>query len=142
MNKETLRIQMLSGIITEGQYKSMLNEDESVDAQIAALQKQIEILQKKKQTGEKVQMTKEQINLWKQKLPKLYKENSKFEGQFAWKASHALFDIIFGDRTKRKDYSLSLQVQDGLANELGFKDYDEFNMEVFDMLDDLGYDLD
>jgi len=26
MNKETLRMQMLSGIITEGQYKQMLNE--------------------------------------------------------------------------------------------------------------------
>ena len=28
MNKETLRMQMLAGIITEGQYKSMLNENE------------------------------------------------------------------------------------------------------------------
>ena len=142
MTKEQLRMQMLSGIITEGEYKAMLNEDESIDAQIAALQKQIELLQKKKQTGGKVQMTKEQLNLWKQKLPKLYKENSKFEGQFADKAAEALFDIIFGDRTKRKDYSSSLQVRDGLANELGFKDYDEFDMEVFNMLDDLGYDLD
>jgi len=27
MNKETLRMQMLAGIITEGQYKEMLNEE-------------------------------------------------------------------------------------------------------------------
>jgi hypothetical protein len=28
MNKETLRMQMLAGIITEGQYKEKLNEEE------------------------------------------------------------------------------------------------------------------
>ena len=28
MNKETLRMQMLAGIITESQYKAKLNEDE------------------------------------------------------------------------------------------------------------------
>jgi len=31
MNKETLRMQMLAGIITEGQYKAMLNENASVN---------------------------------------------------------------------------------------------------------------
>jgi hypothetical protein len=30
MNKETLRMQMLAGIITEGQYKEMLNETERI----------------------------------------------------------------------------------------------------------------
>jgi len=28
MNKETLRMQMLAGIITEGQYKEKINENE------------------------------------------------------------------------------------------------------------------
>jgi len=31
MNKETLRMQMLAGIITEGQYKAMLNEGNIAD---------------------------------------------------------------------------------------------------------------
>jgi len=31
MNKETLRIQMLAGVITEGQYKQKLNEGRNMD---------------------------------------------------------------------------------------------------------------
>jgi hypothetical protein len=36
MTQEQLRMQMLAGIITEGQYKSMLNEDEYSDSQANA----------------------------------------------------------------------------------------------------------
>ena len=32
MNKEQLRMQMLAGIITEGQYKTTLNEEALVDS--------------------------------------------------------------------------------------------------------------
>ena len=32
MNKEQLRMQMLSGIITENQYKAKLNEDDMLDS--------------------------------------------------------------------------------------------------------------
>ena len=34
MNKEQLRMQMLAGIITEGQYKAMLNEDLNINSEI------------------------------------------------------------------------------------------------------------
>ena len=39
MNKETLRMQMLAGIITEGQYKHGLNENEGTNLKDFALQK-------------------------------------------------------------------------------------------------------
>ena len=35
MNKETLRMQMLAGILTEGQYKEKLFEEESIDSETA-----------------------------------------------------------------------------------------------------------
>jgi hypothetical protein len=54
-------------------YESMLNEDESVDAQIAALQKQIELLQKKKQTLSKIDFT-NKLNLTPEQL-KVFKED-------------------------------------------------------------------
>jgi hypothetical protein len=44
MNKETLRMQMLAGIITEGQYKAKLNENEKTDW--ALLRKYVEELSK------------------------------------------------------------------------------------------------
>ena len=44
MKKETLRMQMLAGIITEGQYKAKLNENEETDW--ALLRKYVEELSK------------------------------------------------------------------------------------------------
>ena len=74
MTQEQLRMQILAGIITEGQYKTILNEDEDIDAQIAALQKQIDILKKSKQNKGGLNLTPEQLSVFKKEADKLYKQ--------------------------------------------------------------------
>ena len=130
MTKEQLRMQMLSGIITEGQYKAMLNEDESVDAQIAALQKQIELLQKKKQTGGKINLTPAQLSKFKKAVLKNYEEYEYDMDDTVGTSADDLEWILFGKEGVDMD-------KDEVANALGFKDMMEYEMAVYKMIEDI-----
>jgi hypothetical protein len=140
MTQEQLRMQMLAGIITESQYKTVLNEDEDIDAQIAALQKQMDILKKSKQNKGGLNLTPEQLSVFKKEANKLYKQ-TKAGGDgldlsdFAPLAAQELLYVIFQDRVKTED-------EDDLAQELGFKDESSYFRGVEGMLRKMGYAFD
>jgi len=139
MTQEQLRMQMLAGIITEGQYKTVLNEDEDIDAQIAALQKQMDILKKSKQNKGGLNLTPEQLSVFKKEANKIYKQTKAKEddldiSDFAPLAAQELLYVIFQDRVKTED-------EDDLAQELGFKDESSYFRGVENMLRKMGYDF-
>jgi hypothetical protein len=76
VNKETLRMQMLAGIITEGQYKAKLNENELNTLKQAIQQEYPEIIQ----SGQIEQGTEEWIFLLKLALESMY--NGEYKGFF------------------------------------------------------------
>ena len=139
MTQEQLRMQMLAGIITEGQYKAILNEDEDIDAQIAALQKQIDILKKSKQNKGGLNLTPEQLSVFKKEANKLYRQTKAGKNDwdindFAPLAAQELLSVIFQDRVRTED-------EDDLAQELGFKDESSYFRGVEGMLRKMGYDF-
>ena len=139
MTQEQLRMQMLAGIITEGQYKTVLNEDEDIDAQIAALQKQMDILKKSKQNKGGLNLTPEQLSVFKKEADKLYQQTKARKndwdiGDFAPLAAQELLSVIFQDRVRTED-------EDDLAQELGFKDESSYFRGVENMLRKMGYDF-
>jgi hypothetical protein len=132
MTQEQLRMQMLAGVITEGQYKAKLNED--VDAKIAQLQAQIALLQKQKETGGKIPLTPEQTQKWEKRNKVLYRQTKAFKNDyypddFPGLSAQVLISILSPERDEQK-----------AAQQLGFEDYQEFEMEVSKMLDGMGYE--
>jgi parvulin-like peptidyl-prolyl isomerase len=133
MTQEQLRMQMLAGVITEGQYKAKLNED--IDAQIAQLQAQIALLQKQKETGGKIPLTPEQTQKWEKRNKVLYRQTQAFKNDyypddFPGLSAQVLISIL---SPEERD-------EEKAAQKLGFEDFNDFESEVEKMLDKMGYE--
>jgi hypothetical protein len=112
MNKETFRMQMLAGIITEGQYKEKLNEEEIPQITVS----DIETLKQDPK-----------IQAFAKKLAQNHPEELEKAKEFLRKAginvgvNESLEDISQGELNKAMDYVSTLNEDDGApGTTLGF----------------------
>ena len=81
MKKETLRMQMLAGIITEGQYKTQLNEELSRDQIVQALE---DLIEKGELTGAEVRVMMDDLKAYhrawvnRQRSPEKRSESARY----------------------------------------------------------------
>ena len=151
MTKEQLRMQMLSGIITEGEYKSKLNEDKSIDDQISDLEKQLELLKKQRSTRQNtdkgtglkfgpIKISPQGFEKLKKSILKVY--NRDYDEAEAWENGYVeLVKILKKENPELNARLTQWEKENGpevagihyyeeIAEYYGYDSEDEFNLDI------------